>query len=211
MSTRHSHNHDHSHGLVDRSITRSKEGLRAVGLSLAILGITAVLQVVIFLTTHSVALLSDLIHNFGDALTAVPLGAAFLLRNGRAEKTAGYFVVAIIFISAVVAGVTAVDRIINPKDLGNLPAVALAGAIGYVGNEIAARVRLKAGERLHSPALIADGQHARTDALVSLGVVASAVVVAIGFPIADPLIGLAITIVILRITWESLSTIKHSH
>ena len=204
------HAHDHSHGLIDPSIRRSREGLRAVGLSLAVLGAAAVAQLAIFLATNSVALLADLIHNFGDALTAVPVGAAFLLRSERAERLAGLAVVAAIFISACVAGYESVQRLIHQRPPDHLVALAAAGAIGFLGNWIAARVRTRAGHRLDSPALIADGDHARADALVSLGVVASAVVVALGLDIADPLIGLAITLVILRVTWHSLATIRAS-
>ena len=210
----HSHHagHGHSHGLIDPSIKRSKEGLRAVGLSLAVLGAAAVGQTLIFALTGSVALLADLIHNFGDALTAIPLGIAFLLRSEHAERRAGLFVVAAIFISACVAGVEAINRLINPSAPGHLLALALAGVVGYGGNWIAARVRTRAGKRLDSPALIADGNHARADAYVSLAVVASAIVVALGAPIADPLIGLAITLVILRITWDSWRTVRgHDH
>jgi cation diffusion facilitator family transporter len=209
----HHHGHDgqghgHSHGLVDRSITRSREGLRAVGISLAVLLATSVAQGVVFLTTGSVALLADLIHNFGDALTAIPLGVAFLLRSFVAEKRAGYFVVAAILVSAGVAAVEAVSRLIHPQTLEHLWVLATAGAVGFVGNEIAAQVRLRAGRRLSSPALIADGFHARTDGFVSLAVVASAAVVALGFKLGDPIIGLVITLVILRITWQSIQTIK---
>jgi cation diffusion facilitator family transporter len=199
--------HGHSHGLVDGSITRSREGVRAVSVSLAVLLVTALLQVMVFVATSSVALLADLIHNFGDALTAIPLGAAFLMRSAAAEKRAGYFVVAAIFISAVVAAIEAVNRLVHPQHIDNLLVLALAGAIGFAGNELAAQVRLRAGARLESPALIADGNHARTDGLVSLAVVASAIVVALGLDVADPLIGLAITVVILRITWQSWRTI----
>jgi cation diffusion facilitator family transporter len=206
------HRHGHSHGLVHDSIKRSREGLRAVTLSLAVLGATAVAQTVIFVLTGSVALLADLIHNFGDALTAVPLGIAFVLRSERVERTAGLFVVAAIFVSACVAGVEAISRLIHPNAPDHLVALALAGAIGYIGNWVAARIRSRAGHRLDSAALIADGDHARADAYVSLGVVASAAVVALGAPIADPLIGLAITLVILRITWQSWRTVRgHSH
>jgi cation diffusion facilitator family transporter len=155
-----------------------------------------------------VALLADLIHNFGDALTAVPLGIAFLLRSERAEQAAGLFVVAAIFVSACVAGVEAVERLIHPSPPTHLWALAAAGAIGCLGNLIAAKVRRRAGRRLDSPALIADGNHAAADAYVSLGVIASAIVVALGAPIADPLIGLAITLVILRITWQSWNTVR---
>jgi cation diffusion facilitator family transporter len=209
---REGHDHGHSHGLVHASIRRSRAGLRAVLASLAVLGLAAALQTLVFLLSGSVALLADLIHNFGDALTAVPLGVAFLLRSERAERTAGLLVVAAIFVSACVAGVEAIARLIHPEAPSHLWTLALAGAIGYAGNLVAARIRLGAGRRLESPALIADGNHARADAYVSLAVIASAAVVAIGLPIADPLIGLAITVVILRITWQSWRTVRgHDH
>jgi cation diffusion facilitator family transporter len=209
----HSHSdHGHSHGLIDDSIKRSRAGVRTVLISLAVLGLAAVAQAIIFAVSGSVALLADLIHNFGDALTAVPLGTAFLMRSERAERAAGLFVVAAIFISACVAGVEAISRLIHRTPPTHLWALALAGAIGYVGNFIAAQVRRRAGRRLDSPALIADGNHAAADAYVSLAVIASAIVVALGAPIADPLIGLAITVVILRITWQSWRTVRgHDH
>jgi cation diffusion facilitator family transporter len=202
---------EHSHGLVHDSIKRSREGVRAVGLSLAVLGGAAVAQTAIFAATGSVALLADLVHNFGDAATAFPLGAAFLLRSDRAERAAGLAVVAAIFISACVAGVEAVSRLIHPSTPSHLAALAGAGIIGFVANAIAARIRSRAGRRLRSPALVADGAHARADAYVSLAVVASAAMIAVGIPIADPLIGLAITLVILRITWASWRTVRHTH
>lgn len=212
---RHTHGveHGHSHGLIHDSIKRSQDGIRAVSLSLAVLGLTAIAQTVVFSASGSIALLADLIHNFGDALTAVPLGIAFALRSQVAERRAGLAVVAAIFISACVAGVEAVGRLIHPSAPTHLTALALAGAIGYVGNFVAARIRLSAGQRLDSPALIADGHHARADAYVSLAVIASAIVVALGAPVADPLIGLGITLVILRITWQSWATVRghHSH
>ena len=202
----------HSHGLVHDSIKRSHEGVRAVALSLAVLAGAAAVQTVIFVLSGSIALLADLIHNFGDALTALPLGAAFLLRSEHAERLAGLAVVAAIFISACVAGVEAVRRLIHPSTPGHLVVLALAGVVGYAGNWVAARVRTGAGRRLDSPALIADGAHARADAYVSLAVIASAIVVALGFPTGDPLIGLAITLVILRITWQSWRTVRgHEH
>jgi cation diffusion facilitator family transporter len=210
----HAAGHSHSHGLVDPSIKRSRAGLRAVGVSLAILAATAAMQVAIYVTTGSVALLADLIHNFGDALTAVPLGTAFLLRSQRAERYAGLAVVAAIFASACVAGVLAIEKIINPHPPDHLLALGIAGAIGFAGNEIAAQVRLRAGRQLDSPALVADGYHARTDGFVSLGVVLSAMLVALGLPIADPVIAIVITAVILQITWQSWRTVQghqHSH
>lgn len=197
-----------NHGLVDRSIVRSKAGIRAVFLSLAVLATAALAQTAIFVLSGSVALLADLIHNFGDALTAVPLGVAFFLRSARAEKFAGLFVVLAIFVSACVALYETIIRLIHPEELSHLWVLAAAGVIGYIGNELAARIRTRAGRRLQSPALIADGNHARADAYVSLGVVASAVLVALGAEIADPLIGLLITLVILKITWESWRTIR---
>src|SRR5919108_1428254 len=194
--------HAHSHGLVDRSIPRSRAGVRAVLISLGALATAAAGQALVFVLSGSVALLADLFHNGGDALTALPVGAAFLLRSARAERWAGYAIVVAIFVSACVALYETVLRLLNPQELEHLWALAGAGAIGYIGNEIAARVRLRAGRRLRSAALVADGNHARVDAFVSLGVVASGPAVGLGVEIADPLIGLAITVVILRITWD---------
>jgi cation diffusion facilitator family transporter len=199
----HSHDHGHAHGLVDRSIVRSREGVRAVALSLAILGLAAGAQLMIFVISNSVALFADLIHNFGDALTALPLGIAFFLRSFRGEKLAGLAVVLAIFVSACVALYETIQRFIHPEDPAHLWLLAAAGVIGFVGNELAAQVRLRAGRRLSSPALIADGNHARTDGFVSLGVMASAVIVALGASIGDPMIGLVITLVIFKITWDS--------
>ncbi len=195
--------HGHSHGLVDRSIVRSRAGVKAVSISFAVLGIAAAAQTVVFVLSGSVALLADLIHNYGDALTAVPLGVAFVLRSFRGEKIAGLFVVFAIFVSACVALYETILRFVHPQTLSHLWVLAAAGIIGFGGNEIAAQVRLHAGRRLSSPALIADGNHARIDGFVSLGVVASAIVVALGVNIADPIIGLVITLVIIKITWDS--------
>ncbi len=200
--------HGHTHGLVDPSIKRSRAGLVAVGLSLAVLGVTALAQLAIYLASGSVALLADLIHNFGDAATAVPLAVAFLLRSERAEGYAGLFVVLAIFASACVAGVEAVSRLIHPQTPHDLLALAAAGLLGFAGNRVAAGIRTRAGRRLDSAALLADGAHARADSYVSLAVVASAAAVAIGVPVADPLIGLAITVVILEITWSSWKTVR---
>jgi len=199
--------HSHSHGLVDRSIVRSREGVKAVSVSLGLLGAAALVQVVVFVLSGSVALLADLIHNFGDALTAVPLGIAFFLRSFRGEKLAGLAVVLAIFVSACVALYETIQRLIHPQDLSHLWVLAAAGVVGFVGNELAARVRLRAGKRLSSPALLADGNHARIDGFVSLGVVASAIVVGLGARIGDPIIGLVITLVILKITWDSWRTV----
>jgi cation diffusion facilitator family transporter len=212
--TEHPHDHGHSHGLVHDSIKRSREGLRAVTLSLAVLGLTAAVQAVVFAVSGSVALLADLIHNAGDAATAIPLGAAFLLRSARAERWAGLAVVAAILVSACVAGYEAIARLLDPREVEALAPLAAAGALGFAGNWAAAGIRTRAGRRLASSALLADGAHARADAYVSLAVVASAAVVAAGLRVADPLIGLAITIVILRITWASWRTVRgtdHRH
>lgn len=172
------------------------------------LGATALAQVGIFALSGSVALLADLIHNFGDAATAIPVGIAFLMRSLRAEKIAGLFVVFAIFVSACVALYETVQRLVDPRPLSHLGALAAAGAIGFVGNEIAAQVRLRAGRRLASPALIADGNHARVDGFVSLGVIVSAAGVWLGADIADPLVGLVITLVILKITRDSWRTVR---
>jgi cation diffusion facilitator family transporter len=182
--------------------------VRAVSLSLAVLGATAAVQAVVFAASGSISLLADLIHNAGDALTAIPLGIAFALRSPRAERYAGLAVVLAIFVSAVVAGVEAVLRLIHPSAPGELWFLAAAGVAGFLGNRAAAMIRTDAGRRLHSPALIADGDHARADAYVSLAVVATAIVVALGAPLADPIIGLAITLVILRITRSSWRTVR---
>jgi divalent metal cation (Fe/Co/Zn/Cd) transporter len=187
----HSHGeHGHSHGLVDPSIVRSRSGVKAVSISLAVLVVASLLQLAVFVLSNSVALLADLIHNFGDASTAIPL------------------VVATIFISACVALYETIQRFIHPQDLSHLWALAAAGLIGFLGNETAAYIRRRAGRRLGSPALVADGNHARVDGFVSLGVVVSAALVALGFPRADPFVGLLITLVILKITWDSWRTIR---
>jgi len=200
--------HGHSHGLIDRSIVRSRAGIRAVSWSLVILTLTALAQAFVYSRTLSVALLADLVHNFGDALTAIPLGIAFFLRNARYERWAGLAGVLASFISALVALGQTVERFIHPRALSHLWLLATAGAIGFIGNEIAAQVRLRAGHRLNSPALVADGNHARVDGFISVGVIASAAVVALGVPVADPIIGLVITAVILKITWNSWWTVR---
>src|SRR6266571_3814838 len=209
------HGDGHSHGLVDRSIVRSRAGIRAVSFSLVVLTATAAVQSVIYARTLSVALLADLIHNFGDAATAIPLGLAFFFRSVRGKRFGGLAVVFAIFASACVALVQTIERFIHPHSLSHLWWLAAAGVIGYLGNEAAAQIRSRAGKRLNSAALVADGNHARVDGFVSLGVLASACVVALGVPLADPVIGLGITLVILRITWASWRTVSawdpHAH
>jgi cation diffusion facilitator family transporter len=207
----HLHLHRHSHGVVDPSIVRSHAGLRAVGISLGVLAVTATIQTVIYALTSSVSLLADLIHNFGDASTAIPLGVAFLMRSAKAERIAGLAVVLAIFASACVALVQTILRFIHPQTLTHLWWLAAAGLIGFAGNELAARIRTRAGKRLDSPALVADGDHARADGYVSLAVLVTAGAAAIGWERADPIIGLAITLVILWITWQAWHTIRGHH
>ena len=218
-SLTHSHHHHGPHvheptpdGLhSDHGHKRSRAGVRAVVLSFVVLGLTAAAQLAIFTTTGSIALLADLIHNFGDAATAIPLGAAFLMRSERAERYAGYFVVFAIFVSAAVAGIEAIDRLIHPEQVTHLPVLIGAGLLGFAGNWLAALIRLAAGRALDSPALIADGNHAKADAYVSLAVIASAIAVSFGLQLADPLIGLGISALIMRITWQSWRTVRDGH
>jgi cation diffusion facilitator family transporter len=207
MSHTADHPHGHSHGLVDRSILRSRAGIKAVSWSLFVLALTAGIQVAIYTLTISVALLADLIHNFGDALTAIPLGLAFFLRSERGERWAGLAVVLAIAISACVALGQTILRFLHPQPPTHLWWLALAGVVGFAGNEIAARIRSRAGRDLDSPALVADGAHARTDGFVSLGVIASALLVGLGAPFADPIVGLVLVLVILRVTWQSWRTV----
>lgn len=205
----HEHDHEeHSHGLVAASILRSRAGVKAVSLSLAVLLVASLLQLAVFLLSDSVALLTDVIHNGGDALTAIPLGIAFLLRSRRGEKWAGYFVVAIILASALLALVQVIERFINLQTPTHLWALFGAGVIGVIGNELASVIRRRAGERLDSAALIADAKHARADGYVSAGIIVSTAFIAIGLPIADPIIGLVITVLILHTTWESWRTMR---
>jgi cation diffusion facilitator family transporter len=200
--------HEHSHGLVDPSIVRSRAGVKAVSLSLVVLLVTSLVQLAVFLVSDSVALLTDVIHNGGDALTAIPLGAAFILRSRRGERWAGYFVVAVILASALLALVQVIDRFMHPQTPTNLWALFAAGVVGVVGNEIAAIIRWRAGKRLDSPALIADGNHARADGYASAGIIVSAAFIAAGLPVADPIVGLVISVLIFHSTWESWVTIR---
>jgi cation diffusion facilitator family transporter len=201
------HSHD-SADRVDTALETSKRGLRTLIWSFAALFATAIAQLTVVLISGSVALLGDTIHNFADALTALPIGIAFLLGRrvatrrytyglGRAEDLAGVVVVMIIAASAALAGWQAVDRLLHPQPVQHLWIVAAAGVIGFAGNEIVARYRITVGRLIGSAALVADGLHARTDGFTSLAVVFGALGVGLGFPLADPIIGLGITVAIL--------------
>lgn len=196
------HSHDHTHR-VDDALQHSAAGIRAVKVSLAVLGLTAGAQLVIVLVSGSVALLADTVHNVSDALTAVPLWIAFAVSRraattnytygfGRLEDLAGLFILAVIALSAVVAAVEGVRRLLEPAPLSHVGWVAAAGVIGFVGNEAVALYRIRVGRRIGSAALRADGMHARADGLTSLAVVGGAIGVGVGFPAADPIIGLVI-------------------
>ena len=201
------HSHDAADS-VDSALEASSEGIRALKISLLALGATAVAQLLVFFATGSIALLADTIHNFSDALTAVPLWVAFVLARraptrrlnygyGRAEDLAGIFIVAMIALSAGVAGWESIHRLLDPQPLSNVGAVLLAGVLGFAGNEAVAVYRIRVGRKIGSAALVADGLHARTDGFTSLGVAAGAIGVLAGFPLADPIVGLLITLAIL--------------
>jgi cation diffusion facilitator family transporter len=206
--------HGHTHGAVDPTIATSERGIWAIKWSFLGLMATALLQLVVVLMSGSVALLSDTIHNFGDAATAVPLGIAFALTRlgvsrrftfgyGRVEDLAGVIIVLIILFSAVVAGYQAIERIINPQPIGMLWAVAVASVLGFIGNEAVAVFRIRVGREIGSAALVADGYHARTDGWTSLAVLLGAIGVWLGYPLADPIVGLLIAAAILVIVWQS--------
>ena len=226
MNPAHHHHHNHGRGLrgalreifvphshdaadsLDDALESSAAGIRAVKVSLLVLGATALFQLVIAWRSGSVALAADTVHNFSDALTAIPLWVAFVLGRraatkrytyglGRSEDLAGLFVLLMITLSAVIAGYQAVRRLIHPVMIDNLGWVAAAGVVGFLGNELVALYRMRVGRRIGSAALVADGLHARTDGLTSLAVVFGAIGVSLGFPLADPVIGLLITVAIL--------------
>jgi cation diffusion facilitator family transporter len=222
----HEHAHDHPEGLlrrlvgtfvghshdpgdsIDDALVSDRRGIRALKLSLFVLGITAVAQLAVVLVSGSVALLADTIHNFSDALTAIPLWIAFAIGARaatrrytfgyrRAEDLAGLFVLLMIAASAILAAYESISRLIDPQPITNIPIVLAAGLIGFAGNEAVALYRIRVGRSIGSAALVADGYHARTDGLTSLAVVAGTLGVAAGYPLADPLVGLLITAVIL--------------
>jgi cation diffusion facilitator family transporter len=228
----HDHEHDHEHGhahpsgllgrlkelvaphshdaadSVDQELEASSRGTRALVVSLAVLGVTALLQAVVVVFTGSVALLGDTLHNVADALTAVPLAIAFSLGRrvptrrytygyGRAEDLAGIAIVVVILASSALAAYEAFRRLLDPRHVDHLGAVAAAGVLGFVGNEVVARYRIRVGREIGSAALVADGLHARTDGFTSLAVVVGAIGVALGVEQADPVVGLLITVAIL--------------
>lgn len=208
----------HLHGVADPAYASTARGLEALKWSVAVLGFAAVTQLAVVMLSGSVAVLADTIHNAADACTAVPLGIAFVLMRrkptarftygyGRIEDLAGVAIVVIILASAIAAGYEAARRLIEPQPIAALGAVAFAGVIGFVANEIAAFMRIRAGREIHSAALVADGYHARVDGLASLAVTAGAIAVKMGFARADPFIGLAIAIAILGIVWQSASAV----
>lgn len=210
----HHDEHGHIHGTVDPTLATNERGIWALKWSFVGLLITAIFQIVIVFYSGSVALLADTIHNFGDAATAVPLWIAFMLARrkpsrqftyglGRVEDLAGITIVLIILVSAIVAGYESIQSLINPQPIGFLWAVVLASVIGFIGNEMVAVFRIRVGKEINSTALIADGYHARVDGLTSLAVLFGAIGVWLGFPLADPIIGLLITLAILKIVWDS--------
>jgi cation diffusion facilitator family transporter len=210
--------HSHVHGAIDPEIAASEQGLWAVQWSLVGLVITALLQAAVFWLSGSVALLADLIHNIGDALTALPLGVAFFMARrsptqrfaygfGRLEDLAGLTIVGVVLASALITVYESIDRFYHPQPLSHLGALAVAAIVGFVGNELVALFRMRVGRRINSAALIADGQHAMADGLVSLAVLLSAIGVSLGYPWADPVVGLMITGVLLKIVWESGQTV----
>ena len=216
----HHHHHDstgghgHTHGVVDPTIVTTSRGIWAIKWSFVGLAITAVLQAFVVLLSGSVALLADTIHNVGDALTAVPLWIAFLFARrprsrrfnygfGRVEDLAGAVIVLVILFSAVTVAYQSIERLINPRDVQFVWAVAVAGFVGFIGNEAVALFRIRVGRQINSAALVADGYHARVDGLASLAVLAGAIAIWAGIPIADPIVGLAISVLIARIVYGS--------
>lgn len=207
------HSHDHAES-IDSALESSERGIRALVISFTGLMVTAVLQAGIVFFTGSVALIADTIHNFSDALTAVPLFIAFKLGRRaatrrytygfrRAEDVAGLFIVLMILLSAIIAIWESVERLFNPRELDYLGVLFAAGVIGFLGNELVAIYRIRVGRQIGSAALVADGRHARADGFTSLAVAASAVGVWLGFERADPIAGIIVGIIILRILWSA--------
>jgi len=211
------HSHDAADS-IDDALEASKEGVRALKVSLFVLLGTTILQLLVVFISGSVALFADTIHNFSDALTAVPLWIAFILGRraasrrytyglGRAEDLAGLFIVIVVALSAVVAAWQSIARLLDPHPLENLRWVVAAGIIGFIGNEAVAIYRIRVGQRIGSAALVADGVHARTDGFTSLAVVAGAIGAMLGFPLADPIVGILISIAIIILLWGTVKSI----
>ncbi|MCY9666418.1 cation diffusion facilitator family transporter [Paenibacillus alginolyticus] len=219
MGAGHSHgDHGHSHVGVDSSIVKNKEATRVLMISLVAMLITAIFQAIIVAVSGSVALLADTIHNFGDALTSIPLWIAFVLSRrlptkrftyglNRSEDLAGLLIIIVIAISAIVAGYESIQRLFNGSSVTNLWAVAIASIIGFLGNELVAIYRIRMGKKMGSAALVADGHHARVDGITSLAVLIGVIGTWLGYPIVDPIVGLGITITIIFIVKDSVKTI----
>jgi cation diffusion facilitator family transporter len=214
----HTKGHEHTHGAINPSILTNERGIWAVKWSFIGLLVTTLLQVIVVVLSGSVALLADTIHNLGDACTALPLAIAFVLARrkpskrftygyGRVEDLAGVVVVLTILASAIVAGYESVNRFFHPEPVGYLWAVVAASIIGFIGNEGVALFRMKVGKEMGSAALVADGYHARVDGIASLSVLLSAIGIWLGYPLADPIIGLLMTVLILKIVWESAQSV----
>jgi cation diffusion facilitator family transporter len=214
----HNHPHEHTHGIIDPSILATKKGIWAVKWSFVALLATTLIQAFVVYISGSVALLGDTVHNLGDAFTAIPIGFAFIFGQkkptkrftygyGRLEDIAGVLVVLAILISGLFAGYASLQRFFNPQEVEYLGTIVFASIIGFIGNEAVAIFRIKVGKEMGSAALIADGYHARTDGLVSLGVLLSVLGVWLGYPLADPIIGLIMTLMIFKIVWESSITV----
>jgi len=208
------HDHDHTHGTLDPVLLTTEKGIWAVKWSMIGLLLTALLQAAIVAFTSSVALLADTIHNFGDAATAVPLWIAFQVARkkpskrfhygyGRVEEVAGILILFIMLVSGVLVATESVSRLFQPHEIQHLGAVVVASLLGFAGNELVAMLRIRTGKEIGSAALVADGYHARIDGITSLGVLIGVVGVWLGYPQADALVGLAITIVIFKIVWDS--------
>jgi len=210
--------HTHSHGVVDPSVATSERGLWAVKWSGILLLIVSLVELVVVVLSHSTALLADMIHNFGDAATVIPLWVAFAVARrrpargypfgyGRVEDLAGVVVVVVLVANAIVAGYQAVARLVHPEPVTHLWIVAATALVSFAGNEAVAMLRIRVGREIGSAALVADGHHARVDGWTALAVLAGAVGVYLGFPIADPIVGVIITLAILGVAWSSARTI----
>ena len=210
--------HGHTHGVVDSSILTSERGIWAIRWSFLVLFFTALIQIYVYYRSSSVGLLADTIHNFSDAATAIPLWIAFTLSRrrpshrfpyglGRVEDLAGVTIVFVILFSAVAAGYQSIQRFFHPVLLSHLYAVMVASVVGFAGNEVAAIIRIRVGKEIESAALIADGNHARVDGIASLAVLFGALGVKLGYPLADPIVGILITLIICKVVWDAVAAV----